>query len=88
MVSVLLNPTLEHYTSYKSSNLRTCVRALQELQHNTSNCPLNAIREKYGQQKVHEFAVWIPCMPHSNEARQNTNFQVKSWLSFLSMCKS
>ncbi|XP_066357188.1 cyclin-A2-1-like [Miscanthus floridulus] len=45
------NPTLEHYTSYKSSNLRTCVRALQELQHNTSNCPLNAIREKYGQQK-------------------------------------
>ncbi|KAG0520908.1 hypothetical protein BDA96_08G115300 [Sorghum bicolor] len=45
------NPTLEHYTSYKSSNLRSCVRALQELQHNTSNCPLNAIREKYGQQK-------------------------------------
>ncbi|XP_035818978.1 cyclin-A2 isoform X6 [Zea mays] len=45
------NPTLEHYTSYKSFDIRTCVRALQELQHNTSNCPLNAIREKYGQQK-------------------------------------
>ncbi|RCV19109.1 hypothetical protein SEVIR_3G373900v4 [Setaria viridis] len=45
------NPTLEYYTSYKSSNIRTCVCALQELQHNTRDCPLNSIREKYGQQK-------------------------------------
>ncbi|CAN6338393.1 unnamed protein product [Urochloa humidicola] len=45
------NPTLEYYTSYKSSNIRMCVRALQELQHNTSDCPLKSIREKYGQQK-------------------------------------
>uniref|UniRef100_A0A0D9Y0C5 Uncharacterized protein n=1 Tax=Leersia perrieri TaxID=77586 RepID=A0A0D9Y0C5_9ORYZ len=45
------NRTLEHYTSYKSSEIQTCVCALRELQHNTSNCPLNAIREKYRQQK-------------------------------------
>ncbi|KAL6593916.1 hypothetical protein ACP70R_048817 [Stipagrostis hirtigluma subsp. patula] len=45
------NCTLEYYTSYKSSDIRTCVCALRELQHNTSNCPLNAIREKYRQQK-------------------------------------
>ncbi|XP_062227742.1 cyclin-A2-1-like [Phragmites australis] len=45
------NYTLEHYTSYKSSDIQTCVCALRELQHNTSNCPLNAIREKYRQEK-------------------------------------
>uniref|UniRef100_A0A0E0MMQ3 Uncharacterized protein n=1 Tax=Oryza punctata TaxID=4537 RepID=A0A0E0MMQ3_ORYPU len=45
------NRTLEHYTSYKSSDIQICVCALRELQHNTSNCPLNAIREKYRQQK-------------------------------------
>ncbi|KAK3134545.1 hypothetical protein QOZ80_6AG0550560 [Eleusine coracana subsp. coracana] len=45
------NRTLEHYTSYKSADIQTCVCALRELQHNTSNCPLNAIREKYRQQK-------------------------------------
>ncbi|XP_062178887.1 cyclin-A2-1-like [Phragmites australis] len=45
------NDTLEHYTSYKSSDIQTCVCALRELQHNTSNCPLNVIREKYRQQK-------------------------------------
>ncbi|RLN27468.1 cyclin-A2-1-like [Panicum miliaceum] len=46
-----INPTLEYYTSYKSSNIRMCVCALQKLQHNTNNCPLKSIREKYGQQK-------------------------------------
>ncbi|OEL14242.1 Cyclin-A2-1 [Dichanthelium oligosanthes] len=46
------SPTLEHYTSYKSSNIQMCVCALQELQRNTSNCPLKSIREKYGQQKA------------------------------------
>ncbi|KAL6603291.1 hypothetical protein ACP70R_043652 [Stipagrostis hirtigluma subsp. patula] len=45
------NHTLEHYTSYKSSDIKICVCALRELQHNTSNCPLNAVREKYRQQK-------------------------------------
>nr|CAB3471412.1 unnamed protein product [Digitaria exilis] len=45
------NQTLEHYTSYKSSDIQLCVCALRELQHNTSNCPLNAVREKYRHQK-------------------------------------
>ncbi|TVU07617.1 hypothetical protein EJB05_40981 [Eragrostis curvula] len=45
------NRMLEHYTFYKSADIRTCVYALRELQHNTSNCPLSAIREKYKQQK-------------------------------------
>ncbi|KAG2608468.1 cyclin-A2-1-like [Panicum virgatum] len=45
------NRTLEHYTSYKSSDIQLCVSALWELQHNTSNCPLNAVREKYRHQK-------------------------------------
>ncbi|KAL5225728.1 hypothetical protein ABZP36_012367 [Zizania latifolia] len=45
------NHTLEHYTSYKSCDIQICVCALRELQHNTSSCPLNAIREKYRQQK-------------------------------------
>jgi hypothetical protein len=46
------NQTLEHYTSYKSSDIQLCVSALWELQQNTSNCPLNAVREKYRHQKV------------------------------------
>ncbi|TVU50147.1 hypothetical protein EJB05_01504 [Eragrostis curvula] len=41
------NSTLEHYTSYKSSDLRFCVRALWELQHNMGNCDLKTIHEKY-----------------------------------------
>jgi cyclin A len=45
------NQTLEHYTSYKSSDIQLCVSALWELQQNTSNCPLNAVREKYRHQK-------------------------------------
>ena len=81
----LQNPTLEHYTSYKSSNIRMCVCALQELQHNTNNCPLKSIREKYGQQKVHnhEFAVWVPSTPP--KMKQSSNLQVKSQMS---LCKS
>lgn len=46
------NLTLEHYTSYKASDLKATVLTLQELQMNSKNCPLNAIREKYRQQKV------------------------------------
>ncbi|XP_007013748.2 PREDICTED: cyclin-A2-2 [Theobroma cacao] len=45
------NPTLEHYTSFKASELKTTVLALEDLQLNTNGCSLNAIREKYRQQK-------------------------------------
>ncbi|XVE98535.1 hypothetical protein REPUB_Repub03eG0114100 [Reevesia pubescens] len=45
------NPTLEHYTSYKASELKTTVLALEDLLLNTKGCSLNAIREKYRQQK-------------------------------------
>ncbi|KAF8393309.1 hypothetical protein HHK36_021550 [Tetracentron sinense] len=45
------NPTLEHYTSYKASDLKATVLALQDLQLNTNGCPLNAIRDKYRQHK-------------------------------------
>ncbi|XP_031119545.1 cyclin-A2-2-like [Ipomoea triloba] len=45
------NPTLEHYTRYKASDLKTTVSALQDLQLNTKGCALNAIREKYKQPK-------------------------------------
>lgn len=45
------NPTLEHYTSYKVSRLKPTVLGLQELLHNTNGSSLNAIREKYRQQK-------------------------------------
>ncbi|KAG6608177.1 Cyclin-A2-1, partial [Cucurbita argyrosperma subsp. sororia] len=41
------NPTLEHYTCYNASELKTVVLALQDLQLNTSGSSLNAIREKY-----------------------------------------
>ncbi|XP_065850251.1 cyclin-A2-2-like [Euphorbia lathyris] len=45
------NPTLEHYTSYNASELKDTVLALEDLQLNTNGCSLNAIREKYRQQK-------------------------------------
>ncbi|CAG7903208.1 unnamed protein product [Brassica rapa] len=45
------NATLEHYTTYKASDLKACVQALQELQLNTKGCPLNSIRMKYKQDK-------------------------------------
>ncbi|KAF8400732.1 hypothetical protein HHK36_014032 [Tetracentron sinense] len=46
------NPTLEHYTTYKASDMKATVLALQDLQLNTHGCSLNSIREKYRQQKV------------------------------------
>jgi cyclin A len=46
------NSTLEHYTSYTASELKTTVLALEDLQLNTDGCCLNAIRDKYRQQKV------------------------------------
>lgn len=45
------NATLQHYTSYKPSELKECVQAIHCLQHNVSNCTLPAIREKYRQHK-------------------------------------
>lgn len=48
----LQNPTLEHYTCYKATELKVTVIAMQDLQLNTINCTLNAIREKYRHEKV------------------------------------
>ncbi|KAG6591587.1 Cyclin-A2-2, partial [Cucurbita argyrosperma subsp. sororia] len=45
------NPTLEHYTCYNASELKTVVLALQDLQLNASSSSLNAIRQKYRQPK-------------------------------------
>ncbi|XP_062098584.1 cyclin-A2-2-like [Humulus lupulus] len=45
------NSTLEHYTSYKTSELKDTVLAMEDLQLNTRGCPLNAIREKYRQHR-------------------------------------
>ncbi|KAF8407004.1 hypothetical protein HHK36_006126 [Tetracentron sinense] len=60
------NPTLEHYTSYKASDLKTTVLALQDLQLNTNDCPLNAIREKYRQHKVERvLSPWQLCPPQN-----------------------
>ncbi|GJN34926.1 hypothetical protein PR202_gb25539 [Eleusine coracana subsp. coracana] len=46
------NSTLEHYTSYKSSDLQMCVCALWELQHNIGKCHLKTTRERYMHPKV------------------------------------
>ncbi|XP_030525634.1 cyclin-A2-3 isoform X2 [Rhodamnia argentea] len=51
------NPTLEFYTSYKASDLKTTVSALQGLQLNAKECPLSAIRIKYRQQKFKSVAL-------------------------------
>ncbi|KAL9239845.1 hypothetical protein vseg_014126 [Gypsophila vaccaria] len=45
------NPTLEHYTGYKATELKNTVTAMHDLQLNTSNSMLNAIREKYRHEK-------------------------------------
>ena len=50
--SLMQNLTLEHYTTYKASDLKASVHALQDLQLNTRGCPLSAIRMKYRQEKV------------------------------------
>ncbi|KAI4316266.1 hypothetical protein L6164_024263 [Bauhinia variegata] len=54
------NPTLQHYTNYKVSELKTTVLALEDLQLNTKGCSLNAIREKYKQQKFNCVAALSP----------------------------
>ncbi|KAL3650868.1 hypothetical protein CASFOL_007271 [Castilleja foliolosa] len=45
------NPTLEYYTRHKTSELKSAVLELQNLQLNTNAYTLNAIREKYKQSK-------------------------------------
>ncbi|KAJ0985619.1 hypothetical protein J5N97_003975 [Dioscorea zingiberensis] len=50
------NPTLEHYTSYRASDLKAVILAMQDLQMNLRNCPLNSVREKYKQQKFESVA--------------------------------
>ncbi|XP_056848609.1 cyclin-A2-3-like isoform X3 [Raphanus sativus] len=51
------NPTLEHYTTYKASELKASVHALQDLQLNTKGCTLSAVRMKYKQEKFKSVAV-------------------------------
>lgn len=53
------NATLEHYTTYKASDLKASVHALQDLQLNTKGCPLSAVRMKYRQEKFKSVAVLI-----------------------------
>jgi len=50
------NRTLEHYTSYKASELKAAVLAMHKLQLNLNSSPLNAIREKYKQSKFESVA--------------------------------
>ncbi|RAL52944.1 hypothetical protein DM860_007712 [Cuscuta australis] len=45
------NPTLEHYTRYKASELKAPVFALQILQLNSNQCNLKAVCDKYKQPK-------------------------------------
>ncbi|XP_071723492.1 cyclin-A2-1-like [Rutidosis leptorrhynchoides] len=45
------NQTLEHYTTYNTSELKDTVLALESLHLNTNGSALNAIRQKYRQQK-------------------------------------
>lgn len=54
------NPTLEHYSCYKAADLKTAVIAMQDLQLNTGGCQLNAIREKYRNQKFNCVASLSP----------------------------
>ncbi|XP_024985204.1 cyclin-A2-1-like [Cynara cardunculus var. scolymus] len=49
------NPTLEHYTNYKASDLKATVLALQDLQLNDA-APLRAIRQKYRQKQFKSVA--------------------------------
>ncbi|KAM0933400.1 putative cyclin domain-containing protein [Dioscorea sansibarensis] len=55
MHSLVQNPTLQHYTSYKSVDLKPAVLEMQVLQTNSKNCSLKAIHEKYKQPKVSNF---------------------------------
>ena len=63
------NSTLAHYTQYKPSELRDCVKALHRLLSVGLASNLPAIREKYSQHKVtgfdsmfHRLAVLLPML--------------------------
>ncbi|XP_062023076.1 LOW QUALITY PROTEIN: cyclin-A2-2-like [Rosa rugosa] len=73
------NPTLEHYTSYKTSELHTSVIALEDLQLNTKGCCLNAIREKYRHQKFKSVATLISAqrLVHSSEDQQFADYSLR-----------
>lgn len=55
----LQNTTLEHYTTYKASDLKNVVLAMQDLQLNTNGSTLNAVREKYKLKKVTTYHMHI-----------------------------
>ncbi|KAL5144970.1 Cyclin-A2-2 [Glycine soja] len=65
------NPTLEHYTKYKASELKTVVLALQDLQLNTKGSSLNAVPEKYKQQKVRIICLNELLQEHLQESKIN-----------------
>lgn len=54
------NLTLQHYSGYKPSELKECIKAIHELQKNTKSCTLPAIREKYRQHKFKCVATLAP----------------------------
>ncbi|KAL8244768.1 hypothetical protein R6Q59_011026 [Mikania micrantha] len=56
------NPTLEHYTSYKASELKATVLALQDMQLN-NEATLHATRQKYKQNKFKKVATLISQKP-------------------------
>lgn len=49
---IFQNSTLEHYTCYKASELKTVVLAIRELKKKSENFPLHAIHNKYMLLKV------------------------------------
>ncbi|CAA7403095.1 unnamed protein product [Spirodela intermedia] len=54
------NPTLEHYTRYRFSDLEAVALEMQELQTNANSSPLHAIRQKYSQLKFKSVATVSP----------------------------
>ncbi|XP_057837903.1 cyclin-A1-4 isoform X2 [Cryptomeria japonica] len=54
------NATLQYYTRYRASELCDCVKQLHELQCNTKNCSLSAIRDKYCQHKFKCVSTLVP----------------------------
>ncbi|EPS71241.1 hypothetical protein M569_03517, partial [Genlisea aurea] len=59
------NPTLEHYTRCRASDLQTAVVELQTLQLDTGRCAaaLNAVHEKYKQPKFKAVSMLRPSRP-------------------------
>ena len=60
------NATLEHYSGYKSSDLKDCVKAIHDLQCNKKHCTLPAVREKYKQFRVCKSVVDFSFVPFRN----------------------